>query len=97
MDRRDFMKSIMVNNFEEYIIRHFDETMALYDLVGTCENISVSSNHEAKSIKFDVLLSTKDEAIKLKEIIDFTTLTVYDKTYNINSTVNDRVVYIELI
>lgn len=91
------MKSIMVNNFEEYIIRHFDETMALYDLVGTCENISVSSNHEAKSIKFDVLLSTKDEAIKLKEIIDFTTLTVYDKTYNINSTVNDRVVYIELI
>lgn len=97
MDRRDFMKSIMVNNFEEYIIRHFDETMALYDLVGTCENISVSSNHEAKSIKFDVLLSTKDEAIKLKQIIDFTTLTVYDKTYNINSTVNDRVVYIELI
>lgn len=91
------MKSIMVNNFEEYIIRHFDETMALYDLVGTCENISVSSNHEAKSIKFDVLLSTKDEAIKLKQIIDFTTLTVYDKTYNINSTVNDRVVYIELI
>lgn len=93
------MKSIMVNNFEEYIIRHFDETMALYDLVGTCENISVSSNHEAEaeSIKFDVLLPSNDEAIKLKKIIDFTTLTVYEKTYNINSNINDRIVCIELI
>lgn len=91
------MKSIMVNNFEEYIIRYFDETMALYDLVGTCENISVSSNHGSEAIKFDVLLSTEIEAVKLKEIIDFTTLTVYDKTYNINSTVNGRIVYIELL
>lgn len=91
------MKSIMVNNFEEYIIHHFDETMALYDLVGTCENISVSSNNESKPIKFDVLLSSENEANKLKQIIDFTTLTVYDKTYNISSIVNDRIVYIELI
>lgn len=90
------MKSIMVNNFEEYIVRYFDETMALYDLVGTCENISVSSN-QSESIKFNVLLSSNEEAIKLKEIIDFTTLTVYDKTYNINSKLNDRLVYIELI
>lgn len=97
MDRRDFMKSIMVNNFEEYIIHHFDETMALYDLVGTCENISVSSDHESKSIKFDVLLSSQDEAIKLKQIIDFTTLTVYDKTYSINSIINNKILYIELI
>lgn len=91
------MKSIMVNNFEEYIIQYFDETMALYDLVGTCENISVSSNQGSEAIKFDVLLSSENEAIKLKKIIDFTTLTVYDKTYNINSTINDKVVYIELI
>ena len=97
MDRRGFMKSIEVNNFEDYIVHHFDRTMALYDLIGSYNNIKISSNYDdPESIKFDLLLSSNEEANKIKEVIDYTTLTIYDKTYKVISNVDANLIAVEL-
>lgn len=97
MDRRDFVKSIEVNNFEDYIVHHFDRTMALYDLVGSYDNIKISSNYDdPEFIKFDLLLSSNEEANRIKNVIDYTTLTIYDKTYIVISNVDDNQISVEL-
>lgn len=97
MDRRGFMKSIKVNNFEDYIVRHFDRTMALYDLIGSYDNIEISSNYDdPESIKFDLLLSSNEEANRIKDVIDYTTLTIYDKTYTVISNVDANLISLEL-
>lgn len=90
MDRREFVNSFMVDNIEQYVFNYFDQVMALYDLVGSCDvrNI-VSRAHEDNSMRFSLLLSSHDSLIKLKSIVDNTQLCVYNRKYNMNANIFD--------
>lgn len=90
MDRKEFVKSFMVDNIENYVFNYFDQIMALYDLVGKCDvcNI-VSRDHEDDSMRFSLLLSSHDSLLKLKSIVDNTKLCVYDRKYNMNAVIYD--------
>lgn len=90
MDRREFVNSFMVDNIEAYVFRHFDQLMALYELVGTCDVHKVFSRvHDSGSMRFSLLLSSHESLLKLKEIVDRTQLCVYDKKYNVIANVHD--------
>ena len=81
-DRLNFAKSINHDNFERNIQNFFDQTMALYNLLGSRDDIDISANStENKNIEFILLTDSKEEANQLYDMIDGHTIPIYGHLY----------------
>lgn len=97
MSIEKFMKSVMVDDLQNYIIGCFDEVMALYDLIGSYHNITVYPDQISERVKFDLKLSTDKLAEDLKTIIDRMEISKYGHIYSVTSYRNGDTLNIELI
>lgn len=98
MDRLEFVKSIEYYDFEQSIVRFFDENMALYNLVGEYKNIEcITGNVDDKSIIFDLKFNDLDSCKKMYLLIQGESICIYGHLYSINSALNYDMISIELI
>lgn len=81
MDRLDFAKSITYDDFENTIRNFFDQTMALYNLIGARDDIDISTITSDKSIEFIILTDSKKEAEQLYSSIENRHIHIYGKDY----------------
>ena len=81
MDRLDFVKSINHDNFENTIRNFFDQTMALYNLIGAREDIDISSKEKNQDIEFILLTNSEEEAEQLYYSIENHSISIYGKMY----------------
>lgn len=101
MDRVEFIQSIPNDNDNEIlknvILQYFDEVMLLYNLVGTCEDTSITKIDSDYSVaSFSVIFKTESEAYKMHTIIDQVIITCYGKKYVINTNINKKTVEINM-
>ena len=86
IDRVGFAKAITSDNLEKNIQNFFDQAMALYDLLGSRDDLDINANGtdngtKEKDIEFILLTDSKDEANQLYEMIDGHTIPIYGHLY----------------
>lgn len=99
MDRLDFTRSISYDNFEKDVQNFFDQTMALYELIGVRGDIDIcaESNKERSKITFILLMENKKEASKVFESIENHKIPIYGHTYIPELRKSDNSVQIALV
>lgn len=95
MDRIAFSKSIGVDQ-ELQIKDHFDQIMAIYNLFGECEDISIQGTVSGECISFNISLSCDEDALKLSNGIDEVYTRIYGVLFKIHATVNGNNVTVHL-
>lgn len=102
IDRLNFAKSINHDNFERNIIHFFDQTMALYNLIGARDDLDISANGnvEEKTIEFILLSDNNKEAKELYSLIEGHNIPIYGHNYlpelrNVKNTVHIALVDIQ--
>ena len=88
MDCVEFASNINVEGdvHGEAMLRHiaffFDQIMALYHLIGTCSDMSITSMVDNKmSIKFIIINKLNEESNILFQVLNNTRLALYHKTF----------------
>lgn len=82
---QDFVQSITSDNLQEDISRHFDKVMALKYLIGGRSDTDIRVSDVNGKFGFSVLLEKEEEAIRLSEKFNNTSLESYGKTLYVQS------------
>lgn len=104
MDRVEFVKSMNDSNISsDDIVRFFDHTMALYNLVGTSEIIEITRDIELpnsiSAISFYIKFSNNDQAITMRDTIHNTynsSVAIYGRNFQITDVLMDNVLRLQL-
>lgn len=101
MDRVEFVQSIPDSNdhetLKELILNYFNEVMLLYNLVGTCEDTSITkTDSDCCVASFSVVFKTESEACKMHNIMNQFIITCYNKKYIIHTKYSKKTVDINM-
>ena len=96
-DRINFTKNINCNiSLEEIIKGYFDETMAIYDLIATYDNFSINSNVDDTTIYFNLIFDNKEDAFKLKKILNNRIITKYNRNFTCIVELKDNILCVNV-
>jgi len=105
INRKDFITSIKCDVFKDMINQYFDESMALYDLIGDkIYNVDLFvdvdiASQQPKDINYGIIFSldTKSQinARDIKSILDRYNVSCYNHNYSVETEVEDKIVYIK--
>lgn len=98
MDRVDFTKSIISEeSIEDLIKNYFNETMALYNIVGEYDKrINIIHTHTNNIASFSITFKTKKEAKELYNVISGAKINIYDSIYKVHSDLAEKIINITL-
>lgn len=75
----EFAKNIDTNNLINVLKKHFDQVMALYNIIGRRDDIDVLVlDDKGDKIQFGLLLETQEDASRLYNLLNGTVLHAYD-------------------
>lgn len=94
MDRIEFTESMDIDIEDD--IKYFNQIMAMYDLVGDYENIKVNTVNGNNCISFELHFSSNEIASKMESALKNHTITKFDKTYSVLTSLNDNIVNVSL-
>lgn len=101
-DILNFISSIGYSNFEDSVTTFFDETIALYNLIGDYNIIThnecpsqIDGKVDESSIKFILTFSNENDAIKMHDIMDSIPITVFNRTFHSIQTLNGSSIIVE--
>ena len=104
ISRKDFIMSIKCDIFKDMINQYFDESMALYDLIGDkfsdvdiFVGVDMASKHSEASYGMIFSLDTLsvDNAVEIKSILDRYKVSCYDHNYSVETNIEDKKVHIK--
>jgi len=105
ISRKDFIMSIKCDVFKDMINNYFDESMALYDLIGDkITNMDMfigmdiageQSDKSSYGIVFNLETVSIVNATEIKRILDKYKVSCYDHNYSVKTNIEDKKVRIK--
>lgn len=87
---QDFVQSITSDNLPNDVSRHFDKVMALRYLIGGRSDVDIRVSEINGKFGFSVLIEKEEEAIRLSDKFNNTTLESYGKTLYVQSSLENE-------
>jgi hypothetical protein len=84
MNTTEFIHNIDSDNISLIIANFFDEIMVLYNLVGSREDLSISSDSNASLATFMLVMDSDEQALELYESLNNKNFSVYENNFYIN-------------
>ena len=85
----EFAKNMDTNNLVNVLMKHFDQVMTLYNIIGRRDDIDVLVlDDKGDKIQFGLLLETKEDASKLYNLLNGTSLQAYDCRFSLQMIMN---------
>lgn len=94
MERMQFYESI--EKVKGSLANYFDQTMALYELVSSYNNIKICSESNDSIIVFNIIPKNKKYLKDLFDILNNKIITIYEITFRCECTINKSVLEIHL-
>lgn len=96
MDRLDFSKSIDIDPVTQ-IEKLFNEIMAMYDLVGGYNYLSIHGFINGNNtVSFSVLFSSDDEAKQVYDTVVNKQIAIYGFVYSLHGTMQDQTINLNI-
>ena len=104
INRKDFIMSIKCDIFKDMINQYFDESMALYDLIGDKFSdvdifigVDMADGHSETSygMIFSLDTTSAENAVEIKSILDKYSVSCYDHNYSVKTSTEDKKVHIK--
>lgn len=104
INRKDFIMSIKCDVFKDMINQYFDESMALYDLIGNkisdldiFVGVDMTSKHSeaAYGMIFSLAANSEVNAVEIKDILDKYSVSCYNHNYSVETVIVDKEVHIK--